>query len=199
VRQPSPSHFHGVQFYGSDNRLFTTVAAFLGDGLTGGGPALIISSSAHSAEIVDRLRRLDIDVDRARGDGELTVLDAYEVLDLFMAGDHPDARAFDENVGRFVEQALGGRSHAVLRAYGEMVDILWKQGRQEAAIRLEILWNTLCSRFGFALLCGYSLGNFYKQAERFDEVSRLHTHVIHRSADFRLGPPRGVNTTTTEP
>ena len=66
----------------------------------------------------------------------------------------------------------------IVRAYGEMVDVLWKQGREDAAIRLEILWNKLAHTYGFALLCGYSMGNFYKQAERFQEVCRQHTHVL---------------------
>jgi len=59
-----------------------------------------------------------------------------------------------------------------------MVDVLWKQGRTEAAIRLELLWNGLAARFRFALLCGYSMGNFYKQAALFQEVCRHHTHVL---------------------
>jgi hypothetical protein len=31
---------------------------------------------------------------------------------------------------------------------------------------------------GFALLCGYSMGNFYKKAEQFQAVCDLHTHVM---------------------
>ena len=44
--------------------------------------------------------------------------------------------------------------------------MLWKEGRTEGAIKLEMLWNKLATRYGFALLCGYSMGNFYKEADR---------------------------------
>jgi hypothetical protein len=33
-----------------------------------------------------------------------------------------------------------------------MVDVLWKEGREEAAIQLELLWKGLAGRYGFALL-----------------------------------------------
>jgi hypothetical protein len=74
---------------------------------------------------------------------------------------------------------LQGRSERTLvRAYGEMVDVLWKDGREDAAIQLELLWNSLAGRYGFALLCGYAMGNFFKQTDRFEEVCRQHTHII---------------------
>ena len=59
-----------------------------------------------------------------------------------------------------------------------MVDVLWKEGKPEAAIRLEILWNRLAQRYGFALLCGYSMGNFYKETKGFEAICREHTHVV---------------------
>lgn len=67
-----------------------------------------------------------------------------------------------------------------LRICGQMVDILWKNGQRDAAIRLEVLWNQLANTEAFSLLCGYAMGQFYKDAN-FDAVCRQHTHLI--SAD----------------
>ena len=58
-----------------------------------------------------------------------------------------------------------------------MVDVLWKQGLTESAIKLEILWNKLALKYRFALLCGYAMGNFYKQAKQLDDICAQHTHV----------------------
>jgi hypothetical protein len=58
-----------------------------------------------------------------------------------------------------------------------MVDVLWKKGRAEAAIKLEILWNELAQTHTFQLLCGYSMGNFYKQTKYFEQVCQQHSHV----------------------
>jgi hypothetical protein len=106
-----------------------------------------------------------------------------------MAGDMPDPDAFDESVGRLISTLVRSRGDRVLiRAYGEMVDVLWKAERADAAIRLEMLWNKLAARHGFALLCGYAMGNFYKQTDLFEEVCRQHTHVMPTRAPI-VTPP----------
>ena len=45
-----------------------------------------------------------------------------------------------------------------------------------AAIRLEMFWNRLANSHDFSLLCGYSMGNFYKDAT-IEDICRHHTHV----------------------
>jgi hypothetical protein len=172
------AHHHAVQFYGNDDSLISTVGGFLGEGLVTGHPSIVIATKAHNAAIAEQLASRLIDVEAATESGDLLLLDAEETLATFMDGEMPQAGKFEYEVGGLIKRALGGRPATTVRAYGEMVDILWKQGREDAAIRLEILWNKLAHTYGFALLCGYSMGNFYKQAERFQEVCRQHTHVL---------------------
>ena len=185
---PIHKHHHAVQFYENDSSLFTTVAGFLSQGLVEEHPAIIIATAEHTAAILEHLSGRLIDVAKARELGELVVLDAHQTLALFMVGDRPDPAKFELSVGRVIGDLLKGRSNRTLiRAYGEMVDVLWKEGREEAAIHLELLWNGLAGRCGFALLCGYAMGNFFKQTERLEEVCRHHTHVI--PSDGRAEPP----------
>jgi hypothetical protein len=180
---PSPAavrvHHHAVQFYGSDCSLYKTVAGFLSEGLIADQPALVIATRAHTAGILGALADRLIDVAKARQRAELVVLDAQELLGQIMADDLPDPVAFEARAGGVIQELLSSRPRrTIVRAYGEMVDVLWKQGREDAAIRLEMLWNTLASRYGFALLCGYSMSNFYRQAEKFEEACDQHTHVL---------------------
>jgi hypothetical protein len=56
--------------------------------------------------------------------------------------------------------------------------VLWKQGHTEAAIRLEVLWNELASTYAFSLLCGYAMGNFFKETAKLHEVCEQHTRVV---------------------
>ena len=177
------SQQHAVQFYGSDESLFATVASFLAEGLIGGQPCAVIATGPHRAGIVNELCGRLIDCDRALRDGELLLLDAEATLDLFMVGDLPDPNLFEHNVGRLVEQVLNGRRQVVLRAYGEMVDVLWKDGRTEAALQLELLWNKLAFRYDFSLLCGYAMGNFYKDAV-IGDICQHHTHVLSDMHDI---------------
>jgi hypothetical protein len=173
----TPIHHHAVQFYGSEESLFTTVAGFLGEGLVTRQPAIVIATPAHRLAIEEHLCGRLIDCVQARHNGDLVMLDAEDLLGQFMIGDEPNADLFEANVGVLVKQVLSGRGRTIVRAYGEMVDVLWKHGRSEAAIKVEILWNKLADQYSFALLCGYAMGNFYKQAKQLEDVCSLHTHV----------------------
>jgi hypothetical protein len=172
------SHHHAVQFYGSDTSLFTTVAGFLSEGLVTRQPALVIATESHIAGILEQLTARLIDVEQAIRIGDLIVLDAREALATFMFGDRPNPDAFEHEMGIVIQKLVRERPRVVVRAYGEMVDVLWKQGRAEAAIALEILWNKLAATYTFALLCGYSMGNFYKQVEQFKEICVQHTDIV---------------------
>jgi KaiC/GvpD/RAD55 family RecA-like ATPase len=188
-------HHHAVQFYGTDQSLYTTVAGFLAEGLVTGQPAIVVATATHRTAIQEHLSQRFIDCEKAIRNGDLVVLDAEATLDLFMADDEPDEALFEENVGRLVEQAMNGRQRVILRAYGEMVDVLWKQGRSEAAIKLEILWNKLAGKYSFALLCGYAMGSFYKQTKQLEEVIAQHTHVIAHDTNIVPFPPRNTRST----
>ncbi len=180
---PMYDHHHAVQFYGDDESLFTTVSAFLSQGFVDGHPGIVIGTPGHRVAILEHLRRRLIDVDKAQKLGNLVVLDAQETLDLFMIHGMPDQHRFDESIGKLIAEVLEGRKDKILiRAYGEMVDVLWKQGKPDAAIRLEMLWNRLAQQYGFALLCGYSMGNFYKETKGFEAVCRQHTHIVAPSS-----------------
>ena len=78
----------------------------------------------------------------------------------------------------------------LVRAFGEMVNLLWKDGMTSAAIRLETLWNELARSYDFKLLCGYSMGNFYKQADEMQRVCAHHTAVVDPESNIiPLRPP----------
>jgi hypothetical protein len=177
---PADAHeHHAVQFYENEQSLFTTVAGFLGQGLVDGQPAILIATKAHGTAMLEHLKGRLIDVDLAQRMGDLVVLDAQQTLAQFMVNGMPDARAFDASVGRLVMELLQRRPrYTMMRAYGEMVDVLWKDGKADAAIRLEIYWNQLAQKHAFALLCGYAMGNFYKETTKFEEVCRQHAHVM---------------------
>ncbi len=174
---PAPRH-HAVQFYGADSNLFTTVANFLAEGLVTGQPGIVIATEPHRQAILQQLAARLIDVDAARRLGDLVMLDAEQMLTTFMVGGVPDPALFKRHIGTLLEQTLRGRERTLVRAYGEMVDIVVKLGAVDAALRLEVLWNDLTTTHAFALLCGYSMDHFFMQAEHFHAVCEQHTHVL---------------------
>jgi hypothetical protein len=185
---------HAVQFYVDDEALCKIVAGFLSEGLAAGQPAIMIATAGHAGAIIGQLSARLVDVEKLGASGQLVVLDVADVLEDLMAGDLPDQRAFDQLVGRAIDDLLEKHPSGVVRAYGEIVDVLWKRGQPEAAIRLELMWNQLVASRGLALLCGYSMGNFYKQGERFEEVCSLHTRstgVAGQVLPFNAGRAAG--------
>ena len=179
MASPIYDHHHAVQFYGDEKDLFDGVAAFLGQGFLDGQPAIVIATAAHGVAILSQLQHRMIDVKRAQRTGDLVVLDAAAMLTAFMDGDAPNAIRFENTIGPLLARVSENRARGTcVRAYGEMVDVLWKQGRSDAAIQLEKMWNDLANRYGFALLCGYAMQNFQRDTKLFEEVCRAHTHVM---------------------
>lgn len=170
-------HFHAVRFYEDDASLCRLVAEFAGDGLAAGEPVVIIATAAHADGIKAGLATLAFDPASRESHGELLFLDADQALATFMKDGAPDPDQFQRIIGGRLDQAARGRSHPHVRAYGEMVDLLWKKGATAAAVRLEVLWNQLAENRPFSLMCAYSMGNFYKHGA-YEEICQQHSHVV---------------------
>jgi hypothetical protein len=138
---------------------------------------MLVATPEHRAGIVERLHARGIDVPAAQAEGRLLTLDASETLAGFMVDGMPDAERFQNAITPVLERACGGWKECTVRAYGEMVDVLWKGGHTVAATKLEMLWNMLANTNRFSLLCGYAMGSFYKAAA-VDEICSHHTHVV---------------------
>jgi PAS domain S-box-containing protein len=173
-------HDHVVQFYEDDRFLVDTVGSFLTSGMLAGQSAVVIATESHRDALTVQLEAGGVDVDGACFRGRLLFLDAEETLSAFMVGSMPDPDLFAATVGSVIEKRLRASGTAGLRAYGEMVDVLWKAGNPEGALQLEELWNDLSDGRGFSLLCAYSMGNFYRQndTQRIEAVCQKHSHVI---------------------
>jgi len=82
-----------------------------------------------------------------------------------------------------------------VRAYGEMVALLWDEGNVTAAIELEALWNELAQQLPFSLLCAYA--NDPPDSDRAGEIREvclMHTGVVPSHA----GPNAGAGAPPTE-
>lgn len=181
----SSGHFHAVRFYRDPDGLSRMVADFIGDGLASGQPAIVIATPWHRSKIVQNLRDMALDVNQLERDGDFFLLDADEALRAFMVDCMPNTAQFTQLIVPVIERACRGRKDCVVRAYGEMVDVLWKAGHTVAATRLEMLWNDLAASHSFSLLCGYSMGNFYKDAA-VEDICSHHSHVIGDSGEAVL-------------
>jgi PAS domain S-box-containing protein len=172
------AHNHSVQFYERDNFLVSRVASYVAQGLVDGEPAVIIATPGHRRSFTAELRRQGIDDNEFRRSGKLVLLDARETLEKFMTGLVPDRERFETVVGSVISQACASAGGSI-RAYGEMVDLLWKAGNAEGAIALEELWNDLAATHEFSLLCAYAIDGFSDSEDlaAFQAICDTHTHV----------------------
>jgi KaiC/GvpD/RAD55 family RecA-like ATPase len=171
------TQFHAVRFYQDRASLARLVAGFIGEGFNAALPAIVVATPEHRDAILAELRERGYDVESLQATGELIVLDAAAMLSRVMADGRPSARQFQQVIVPVIEKACRGRHDCVVRLYGEMVDVLWKSGQTVAATRLETLWNQLAQTHAFSLLCGYAMGNFYKDATQ-EEIRMHHSHVL---------------------
>ena len=176
----SACRYHAVRFYENEKSLAQMVAEFLADGLNDGDPGMVVATPAQRAAISRALVVRGVDVVSLQRSGDLVLLDAEGTLLSFMTNDTLDAKAFKDRMSALIESACRGRTNCVVRVYGQMVDVLWQQGKLDLAIDLEMLWNQLASTRRFSLLCGYAMGSFFKDAH-VEDIRGLHTHVV--SAD----------------
>lgn len=176
-QQATPSGDHWVQFYESEAFLTDRVASFVAEGLGLGESAIIIATEAHRAAFTQRLRGLVADLDLVIERGRLVLLDAATTLDRFMIDGSPDEHRFKQSVGDVLSSLSRMSGGQRVRAYGEMVDVLWQAGQHPAAIRLENLWNDLRTSVEFTLLCAYVIDSFYKGGG-LGEICDTHSHIL---------------------
>ena len=172
--------FHAVRFYESERSLAKIVAGFLIEGFSASHPAIVVATPAMRAALVLELAGRRVDVPELHRSGQFLLLDAEEQLATFMTGGQPNPARFDTTMGHAIEQVCRGRTNCRVRIFGQMVDVLWRDGQQDAAIQLEMLWNQLAHKQAFSLLCGYAMGSFYKDSS-FQDIRGQHSHVV--SAD----------------
>ena len=173
---------HFVQFYDDSAALVANVAAFIDGGLNAGDSIVVIASPEHSDAFLSALGSRDQHDVRAR---RLVVLDAAATLEQFMVAGQPNWDRFDAVVGTIVRGLRRAKPGARVRAYGEMVGLLWAAGQTDAAVELERFWNVLLGSEEFTLYCAYPVDGFANEfrAGHGHDVLREHTHVITGADD----------------
>jgi PAS domain-containing protein len=179
------SREHVAHFYEDDRALAESLADFMGESLAAEGAAVFIGVEPHRNGVAERLGRRGFDLPGLQAEGRYVPLDAGLTLAKFLVDGWPDAARFRTTVGGILEKAsAASRGAARVRAVGEMVAVLWREGRRDAAMQLERLWNELLEQHPLALLCAYPLKGFPASADGGPllEVCAEHSHHVPAEA-----------------
>jgi PAS domain S-box-containing protein len=173
---------HVVQLYSDDAFLLEILTGFIGGALSAGDGALVVATRAHAHSLEQRLRQRGLDTGMAIRHGRYIVLDARELLPRFMVNDSVDEGRFTEVIRTALTQIrdAGPQANRRIAVFGELVALLWAEGKMQEAIRVEKLWNKLAEEHRFFLLCAYPVTGFSdeKDIQPFLEICRQHSDVV---------------------
>lgn len=168
---------HFVQIYQADDVFMDTLTEFISGALRGGEGAIVIATPRHREELSRRLEIEGHNVAKAEGDNQLVLLDAEDTLSKFMMNGWPDEDKFAQVVRDVLAHA--GKHRRRVRAFGEMVAIMWSKGYCAATVRLEHIWHQLCRQESFTLFCAYPKSGFTENpADSIARVCAEHSKVF---------------------
>jgi anti-sigma regulatory factor (Ser/Thr protein kinase) len=174
---------HVVQFYEHESDLARTVGRYLGAAVQEGGVAVAITTAGRCRLLEAELEAAGLDPAVCRAHGTWITLDAADTMAEFVEDGVVDPDGFRRVVGSVIRDAAA--TGKPVRAFGEMVALLWEAGNVLSAIELEKSWNELTHEVPFALICAYR-----SDSVQGDEVAQALEQVCHLHSSV-LNPPTG--------
>jgi hypothetical protein len=155
---------HTVQLYDTDAALLKSIKHFITD-----GDAIVIIARPHIRHTLKRA---------FPSQKNMVLLDAQETLSLFMEKGLPHQQKFENAVGMIMRDL--SQKHINVKAFGEMVALLWEEGNSAGALMLEEMWNELQKKCAFSLHCAYPLKaiNGDHQTKQVLYMCKCHTSII---------------------
>ena len=177
-------HRHEVRFYSDDECFVDSFTQFIGASLNAGKAVIVIATQSHQDSLLLRLQAHGLDIGAAIEQGRYLPLDAAQTASTFMVNDLPDPGKFWEVTGDLIAEAAKAVKvdNAGVAACGECAPLLWAQGKAEAAILLEHLWNEIAKSHGLDVLCAYPQGSFQGRvgSDIFKKICAEHSAVYSR-------------------
>jgi hypothetical protein len=168
---------HVVQIYENDEVFLDLLCGFVSAGVNSGDSVIVIATASHLENLHDRLQGLGHEVGSLMATSQYIPLDAQQMLSRFMVNGWPDETLFNYVVADVIGKAK--QNERQVRAFGEMVALLWAKGQVGATVRLEHLWNKFCENEAFSLFCAYPRTGFTQDAsESVMHICGAHSKMI---------------------
>ena len=171
---------HIVQLYQDQQFLNRAVCRFAAGAIANGEGVILVPTAAHWEAFRPRLEAEGVDVKAALGNGQLTIVDADELLPRFMKDAMPDAPLFLGLAANVIAKARGEGQYPKVRWWGEMVNLLWEQGNVAASMSLEDQFDRLAGHHEIAIFCSFVMDNFNSevQSRLLPRLGQNHSHLI---------------------
>jgi PAS domain S-box-containing protein len=182
---------HVVQLYTDDVFLIDVLSRFIGGAIAMGDAAVVLATKAHHEGLARRLSAQGLDTAKAIRQGRYVLLDAAETLSKFIVNGSVDETRFIDLIGGTLTGVCNAsnRKDSRIAVFGELVALLWAEGKPQEAIRVEQLWNALAQKHSFSLLCAYPITGFNNE-RHIDPFLRMcdeHSGVVPSESYLGLG------------
>jgi hypothetical protein len=171
---------HIVQLYQDQTFLNRAVCRFAAAAIANGEGIILVPTVAHWEAFHPRLAAEGVDVEAAQAQGQLTVVDADQLLPQFMRDGMPDAPVFLGLAADVIAKARGGGRYQRVRWWGEMVNVLWERGDVAASMNLEDQFDRLAQEHEIAIFCSFVMDNFNGEVHTrmLPRLGQNHSHLI---------------------
>jgi hypothetical protein len=179
---------HIVQLYQDQQFLNRAVCRFAASAIANGEGVILVPTPAHWEAFQPRLEAEGVDVKAAQDRGQLSVVDADELLPQFMRDAMPDAPVFLGLAADVIAKARGDGRYPKVRWWGEMVNILWERGDVAASMNLEDQFDHLAHEHEIAIFCSFVMDNFNGEvhSRMLPRLGQNHSHLIPVEDYLRL-------------
>lgn len=170
---------HEVTLYPDELSLVGDVASFVEKALRAENAVILVTRESRRRLLLNELERRNWDVGAATRGGGYTPLDVGLTLSKFMVNDWPDGARLAKVVGETIATVskAAQSKNSRIAVYGECAPTLLAEGKEEAAIEVERLWDEMARSFGLEVLCGYVLGDCHitENSHIFRQICAVHS------------------------
>lgn len=175
---------HEVDFYHDDSALVNGFTRFIDAALKVGSAVIVIATGSHHTQILEQCTKMGADINGAIERGRYLSLYVADALEMIMADAMPDAarcsKVVSDIIARMGKPApVNGARVAIC---GECAPILLQEGKTDAAIRLEHIWDEATREHDANTLCGYLWSAFPegKRSAIFRRICAEHSAIHER-------------------
>jgi hypothetical protein len=170
---------HVLQIYENDSVFLDALTGFVGSGINSNDACIVIATPKHLSALANRLTSYGVSISNLIENDRYIPLDAEKTLSKFMVNGWPDETAFNQTISSLLMSARGNNKRNI-RAFGEMVAILWAQGNFGATVNLEHLWNKFAAKESFCLFCAYPKAGFTEHlSDSIEHICSAHSKMIN--------------------
>lgn len=158
---------HAVRFYADDESFLAGFSRFIEEALLAGRAVIVAATERHQSSLLSKLHEGGVNLSAAIDQGRYLTVDVSETLQTFMVNGLPDPVRFYKVTDEVLSLAARASTAEPPRVAvcGECAPALWAQGKADAAIQLEHLWDEIACTHDLDVLCGYVLTDFQLDQE----------------------------------